>query len=467
MADTPLNEEERLAELRDTGQAIGKLAGDEAAFTRAAEAFLALDRDKFQAELGKLQLLDHCRLICRWFCSKHCIFVCMRLCKQPPAPVLEPAEQIKEMREFAAVTARIAGDEPLLRSFIAAVDAGDEKAFNALLEKLKLQRFCHQICHFICVVRCRRVCRWLCPPPPVITEVGFIPTSQIDPSGRAAGPSFPPGTTSADNKPAGSGDHPFGGLANIRGVFNIAGPFQYKVEYSTAPGGPWTPILTPIDDYRWNLGPPPPPPPFPPFIYYTRLAAAGGWYTVSEMGLIGPDYLTDWHTPADRDKLYYLKLTVRNAALVEFESPVQPVRIDNGYPQPTPPSIDLAIQAPDGTRRKLGCCESIEKGAGNLLVVTLQAWDENFSAISVNLLGGCGVSVPLVSTTAVPLSKTYNGNIADTGYPVATDFLVDPWSLKVDPCCYLIYVTIADRAIVNNFWSGAHSVSNWRSITIA
>ena len=72
-----------------------------------------------------------------------------------------------------------------------------------------------------------------------------------------------------------------------------------------------------------------------------------------------------------------------------------------------------------------------------------------------------------MSTTSVPLSKTYNGNIADTGYPAPTDFLVDPWSLKVDPCCYLIYVTISDRAIVNNYWSGAHSVSNWRSITIA
>ena len=466
MADTPLNDQERLAELRDTGQAIAKLAADEAAFTRAAEAFRALDRDAFQAELSKAQILQHCGLICRWFCSKHCIFVCMRLCKQPPV-VVEPADQIKEMLEFAGVTARIAADEELLKAFMAAVDAVDDKAFSALIKKLKLERFCHQICHFICTVRCQRVCRWLCPPPPLITEVGFIPTSRIDALGRATGPSFPPGTTPADNKPAGIGDHPFGGIANIRGVFNVAGAFQYKVEYSLTPVGPWTPILTPINDYQWNFGPPPPPPPFPPFIYYTRLPAAGGWYNVSEMGLIGPDYLTDWDTPADRDQLYYLKLTVRNAALVEFESPAQPVRVDNGLPLPTPPLIDLALQMPDGTRRKLGCCESISRGDGNLLVVTLQAWDENFSAISVNLIGGCGVSVPLVSTTAVPLSKTYNGNVADTGYPLPTDFLVDPWSLKVDPCCYLIYVTVSDRAIVNNFLSGAHSVSNWRSITIA
>jgi hypothetical protein len=42
---------------------------------------------------------------------------------------------------------------------------------------------------------------------------------------------------------------------------------------------------------------------------------------------------------------------------------------------------------------------------------------------AVTARGDSGLSVPVVSTTAVPLSKTYNGNIADQGYVVPTSFL--------------------------------------------
>jgi hypothetical protein len=299
----------------------------------------------------------------------------------------------------------------------------------------------------------------------VIKKVGLIPTAQIDATGRAAGPSFPPGPTPNDNKPAGVGDHPFGDLTNIEGLFNIANPYQYKVEFAPAVVGPWTAIKTPVLDFDCSVW---------PFNYYYRNADAAGWYNIDVnvgglgvMGCLGKQYLTDWQTPADRDKLYYLKLTVRNALLVEFESPIVPARVDNGYPQPKPPFIDLQLQTPDGKRRKLGCCERVERGNGNLLVITLQAWDENFSHVDVNLIGGCGWSFPIVDTGGVALSKTYNGNTADTGYPVPTEFLYDPWAAKVPACCYLIDVRIYDRTIIANHWSGGHAGENWHSITIA
>ena len=76
------SQEEKLAELQQTGEAIGKLAADEAAFTRAAEAFRAQNAENFQSELGKLGLQPFCRLICRWFCSKHCVFICFKLCRE-------------------------------------------------------------------------------------------------------------------------------------------------------------------------------------------------------------------------------------------------------------------------------------------------------------------------------------------------------------------------------------------------
>jgi hypothetical protein len=460
--EQPLSEEDRLMELRQTAEAAAQLAEDESAFINTVEAFRAKDAERFQAELSKKGLLNKCRYICRFLCTKHCLFICSKLCRKPQ--VRDEQLPISEIREFARVVARIAKDEALLRQFADAVEKEDIEAFDALITKLKLEAFCHQLCHWLCSVRCRLVCRKMCPPSPIITEISFIPTSHITISGAGTGlgtgPSFPPGPTPPDNKippTGGTGDHPFGGLSHIDGALSIAAPFQYKVEYSTAPAGPlWTPILEPIDDFKLGGS---------PFIYYTRVPDAQGWYDVSLMGLLGQQYLTDWNTPADRNKIYYLKLTVRTAALVEFESLVIPVRVDNG--QPSQPIIDLQLQMPDGTRQQLGCCEKIERGKGNLLVITLTATDENFGSIGVSLQGGCGVTYPIVDTSGTNLTKYYNGNIADIGYPVPATFLWDPWAAGVSPCCYLIYVTINDRVINYNSGYSVHSNSNFHSITIA
>lgn len=461
MSDT----NEKLLEIQQTGEAIGKLAADEAAFTQAAEAFRAQNAEAFQSVLGRIGLLPVCRFICSWFCSKHCVFYCSRLCRNVDAD-FDPGS-IREWYDFAHVTAELAKNQQLLERFVAAVDAQDASLFERLLAEFKWQRYCHQLCHLLCGVRCRLACRRMCPPPPLITEVSLLPSSQFTTSGPglglASGPSFPPGPTPNDDKPSGVGDHPIGGLSNIRGAFVIASPFQYKVEYTTDPTNPasWTPIFTAVNDYRFNPAYPPP----PLFNYYTRVPDGSGWYNVADMGLLGMDYLTDWQTPAVDNGQYYLKLTVRNSALVEFESPTVPVRVDNTAP--THPSITLQLQMPDGSRKKLGCCETVAQGDGNLVVITLQASDANFAGISVELLGGCGASYSIVDTGGNPLSKTYNGDLTDTGYPAPTEFLWNPWASKISPCCYLIDVRIDDRAVVNNAWSGGHSNENWQSITIA
>src|SRR5262249_9940755 len=183
--------DDRFEELRQTGEAVGKLAANEAAFTGTVEAFRAENAEQFQSELGKLGLVRFCILICRWLCSKHCVFICSKLCKQPPA-VTEQLP-IAELREFANVTARLASDGALLKRFVEALNREVVGAFNGLLAESKWERFCHQLCHFLCSVRCRRVCRRLCPPLPLITEVGYIPTNKIDGQGRGSGPSLPPG----------------------------------------------------------------------------------------------------------------------------------------------------------------------------------------------------------------------------------------------------------------------------------
>jgi hypothetical protein len=77
------------------------------------------------------------------------------------------------------------------------------------------------------------------------------------------------------------------------------------------------------------------------------------------------------------------------------------------------------------------------------------------------------MSPPAVDVTSTPLSKTYNGNLADQGYPVPTEFLWDPWSdPRVVPCCYVVYVEINDRTIINDSYFGGHANSGWEAIEI-
>jgi hypothetical protein len=324
--------------------------------------------------------------------------------------------------------------------------------WRELLDELGLTPYCIQLCHWICELFCARFCVCVCTPPPIITEVGLIPANQIDSAGQAAGPSVPVSPTPNDDKPDGVGDHPYGGTTNIRGVFNIAGATQYKVEYATSTGGPWTGITTTLTDYKPVIGP-------PWLAKYTRAPVTGPWYDIAAMSPWDPDYLTDWLTSAVPDGLYYLKLTVRNAALTEFASPLVPVCIDNTIPTgPLPGGLPQITIQQGG--QELGCCETVRQEGGDL-TITVVGWDVNFGILTVEVYGGCGVSKKIYS-------KAYGGNTADTGAPApGITFSWNPWNDGIKPCCYVVFFKIWDRAIVNNSWNGQHWNQNWMSVTIA
>jgi hypothetical protein len=185
----------------------------------------------------------------------------------------------------------------------------------------------------------------------------------------------------------------------------------------------------------------------------------GGRFTTGEKTLMM------WPSPLP-DGVYYLRLRVRDGAMNTRVSSPQVVPLDNTGPFPLPrPIITLQLQKPDGMLVPLKCGK-VRKGDG-LILVTIQAYDPNMSQIAVTARGDSGLSVPVVSTTAVPLSKTYNGNIADQGYVVPTSFLWDPWSdPNIVPCCYLVYVEVWDRAILNNTYTGGHYNAGWEAIEI-
>ncbi len=197
-----------------------------------------------------------------------------------------------------------------------------------------------------------------------------------------------------------------------------------------------------------------------------------GWFKINELTdsdggrlTTGEKTLLMWPTSIP-DGSFYLKLRVRDAAMNVRESSPQVVRLDNTGPFPLPrPTISLQLQKKDGTRTPLKCGK-VRKDDG-LIVVTIHAYDPNMSQIAVTARGNSGLSVPVVDISSTPLSKSYNGNISDQGYTMPTEFLWDPWSdPNIVPCCYLIYVEIWDRTIINNSYGGGHSNSGWEAIEI-
>ncbi len=465
-------------ELRQAAEAIEKLAANSAAFAEAHAAFMAGDAARFEAALNQVGIAELCHVVCRFFCKKHCVGLCRKFCpRQPQGEV-----NLAEILTFAKAVAPVFRDEAIVRRFLEIMAAENVEAWNEEIKKHRLEAFCYQLCILLCSWRCKKRCHKVCPPKPLITRVGSIPISQIDAMGYGSGPSIPPFYVAPPNPAAGYGDHPFGGAVWLMGVFNMPTATEYLVEVSSAgPGGPYSPILVgPQVGYDNNPaqpppppGPPPPPPP-PWIVMRTRSQSGGvdpGWFKINELTdsdggrlTTGEKTLMMWPTSTP-DGVYYLRLRVRDGVNTRVSSP-QVVRLDNTGPFPLPrPIITLQLQKPDKTRVPLKCGK-VRKGDG-LIVVTIQAYDPNMSRIAVTARGNSGLSVPVVDITATPLSKTYSGNIADQGYMVPTEFLWDPWSdPNIVPCCYLIYVEVWDRAILNNSYTGGHYNAGWEAIEI-
>jgi hypothetical protein len=469
---------EQITELQQTASAVEKLAANPTAFRKAYDAFKTSDAALFEAALKEAGILEWCRLICRFFCSKHCSTICRKFsAKYPQGEV-----NVEEVLAFAKAIGSLFQNEAVIERFHAVLESEDLAAWEQELKKNKLDIYAYQLCLFLCSWRCRRVCQILCPPSPEITRVGSIPVSQIDTAGFGSGPSIPNTFVGPPNPAAGYGDHPFGGAIWLMGVFNMPTATEYLVEVSsTGAGGTYNPIIVGPQIGYDNRNPPIPPlpvPPDPPGLgLYTRTRSQSGnpdpgWFKINQLTdsdggrlTTGEKTLLQWPSPLP-DGVYYLRLRVRDAAMNVRVSSPQVVRLDNTGPFPLPrPTIKLQLKKPDGTLLPLKCGK-VHKGDG-LILITIQAFDPNMSGVSVTARGNSGLSVPVIDITSTSLSKTYNGNLADQGYPVPTDFLWDPWSdPAIVPCCYLVYVNINDRAILNNTYNGGHSNEGWEAIEI-
>jgi len=467
-------------DIQQTVVAIEKLSSNPKAFSSAYEAFLAGDAEKFAAALGTVGIQQDCRWVCRFFCRKRCIGVCRKFCPRTPTAEVDA----NEILAFAKASSALLRDQAFVERMFGYIATSNVQGWAEEIKRNRLEPFCYQLCMILCAERCSEQCIKVCPPDPLITRVGSIPTSQINALGYGNGPSIPNFYVPSPNPAAGVGDHPFGGMVWLMGIFNMPTAVEYLVEVSSSPNTGYTPILVgPQQGYDTvpPQAPPPVPPdpplPNPPFFQYarTRSQSTGpdpGWFKINQLmdsdgGRLptGEKTLLMWPTSAP-DGVFYLRLRVCDAAMNTRVSSPQPVRLDNTGPFPLPrPTISLQLQKPDGTRVPLKCGK-VKKGEG-VIVVTIQAYDPDMSSVSVTARGNSGLSVPVVDITATPLSKTYNGNIADQGYPAPTEFLWDPWSdPNIVPCCYLVYVEINDRTVTTNSWSGGHYNAGWEAIEI-
>ena len=471
--------------IEQTAVAIEKLAANPKAFSDAYAAFLAADATKFGAALGVVGITDDCHWVCRFFCQKRCAGVCRKFCPNAAGEVTA-----EEILGFSKAVGPLLRDPAFTKRLCAILESGNVEEWNKEIAAAKLQAYCYQLCVILCVECCGERCHKVCPPNPLITRVANIPIAQIDALGFGHGPdALHTGAVPVDNPAAGVGDHPFGAAVELWGIFNYPTATEYLVEVSSAPGGPYSPILVGpqfgYDTIDPSTGlqnqPPPPVPPDPPqplgtFEYFRNRSQSGGvdpgWFEINQIQdsdggrlAAGEKVLLTWPTSAP-DGVFYLRLRVRDAAKVTRVSSPQIVCLDNTGPFPLPrPIITLQLQKKDGTLVPLKCGK-VHKGDG-LILVTIQAYDPNMSAIAVTARGNSGLSVPVVSTTAVPLSETYNGVIANQGYVVPTSFLWDPWSdPAIVPCCYLVYVEVWDRAILNGYWGGGHYNAGWEAIEI-
>ena len=455
-----------LIDLREIARAASTLARNPGAFAEAYKAFVAQDSASFQDALRRAEIGDRCCLICFFFCTKHCSVVCRSLC---PEPVKGPLTA-EEMAGFAKALDRLMDDDTTVRRLLEVIGSGDVGAWEEWMKKLEMTRYCHQLCHFLCKKQCHEVCRLLCPPKPLITRVGSIPIARIDATGLGNGPSIPPYHVPPPNPPGGIGDHPFGGSVWLMGVFNMATATEYLVELSsTGPNGTYTPVIvSSVLGYNYV-------PWFPFVVPCTRFPSTGmdpGWFRISEIcdsdggpTTSGEKTLLYWPSNGRADGTYHLRLRVRDGSTTRVSAP-QVVQLDNTGPFPLPrPTISLQLEKPDGTRVPLKCGK-VRKGDG-LIVITIQAYDPHMSSVAVTARGNSGLSVPIVDTSNTPLSKTYNGNLADQGYPVPTEFLWDPWNdPDIVPCCYVIYVEVWDRTIINDMFPSGHYNAGWEAVEI-
>ena len=142
-----------------TGQAVARLAQDDAIFRGAVDAFRAGDAESFLKLLDRVKARPFCDDLCRWFASKQCVLDCLELCGPPTASLT-----VDQITGATVEIVRMTADEELVERLADIVERRDAKDFKAFVQEQKLQAYCRIICHWVCTVRYTLICEVICQP---------------------------------------------------------------------------------------------------------------------------------------------------------------------------------------------------------------------------------------------------------------------------------------------------------------
>jgi hypothetical protein len=183
----PVYVSDAAADIRSSAKVLAALIENEKGISAIGSAAESLNCEKLQTSINEAGVAPGCEIICRLICIRHCVKVCRELC-QRPVTVLTGARAVEEAREFALASQPLANQPRVLGDLLVAVQESNAEAYGAVIARIGLEPYCHQVCAWVCSETCSELCRCVCPNTafdPLWTNVGnFDIYSDIDVTGK-------------------------------------------------------------------------------------------------------------------------------------------------------------------------------------------------------------------------------------------------------------------------------------------
>ncbi len=148
-----------LPDLREFGEVVTRITGDEELVERLANAVADRDAEGFRALVTELKVERFCQLLCHWACSVRCRLLCDVVCSPTARPV---ASFVEELAQSGAAIATLAADPRAIADVTKAVLTGNCEVVRGAVGRLGLFDRCEFICEWLCTWRCVRICLLLC-----------------------------------------------------------------------------------------------------------------------------------------------------------------------------------------------------------------------------------------------------------------------------------------------------------------
>jgi hypothetical protein len=467
----PIPVSDAALDIRADAEGLAKVFANERLAAAIGKAAVALDCELLRTEIGRAGFAGQCEIVCRLVCVWRCVWVCRTLCVEPPL-ILAGTLAVEEARKFALAARQLAGQPRALADLAAAVISNNAQAYQAIVGRFGLGRYCWQVCGWVCSAVCYEFCVCVCPPKSAayFIKIGQYEYSEVYPAGGI--------TPKIESQIGGSGltsdSRAFFQTLRLNGGYSLqtgAPQMEYRFEtiQTDATGNPmmgavWQPVLagaalptvigydvtffpltfTPVfaslDAQGWIQVPLASPSYVPTadllLLDSTKLSGAPH---LDETGILAGAHSSH---PLAQDVYFGIRMRVRNVGDPgsEFDAgtchhiAIDNTLYDNVTHQPawrnlTDPPGDLAVYLVDieellGTH---GCSQITNK-----LTVLFTAAHPNLGSVSLRMDGPGGPYSFTLTPDPASSSVDYFGTATPNGFVVK----------DLKPCAYLVTLTV-------------------------